>query len=370
MNTGFPQKYCPSKLDGFVGIDRIVKILKHLAANPRESAFLFLGSPGLGKTSLGLALCQELGAQLHHIPSSKCDLEAVDALCYSCNFVPMFGVDRFHVCVIDEADRMSKAAQLAFLSKLDGSAPPPKTIFIFTANETTLLEDRFLSRCRILEWPTPSKMLDSAVELFKKIWKAEGHSLKNAPDFAQMFIASGYDFRAALNTLELEVIAPSEDEEGSAPIDPSALSKLYSLGAETYDPSEVRDICKALGVTAVIHCLGTHFKRLVDHRRAIESAAIRFIDRPGLRTFPPAAEDLRWLRKLTDDNTVLLLGTPEAPGACRRHVQIAVPMLKKGIDCVHVFQDQLIKASDLQLAIETGKDDSEFFIPFPQGKAA
>jgi len=42
----------------------------------------------------------------------------------------------------DEADRMSKAAQLHLLSKLDATAFPPNTIFIFTANATDGLEDR------------------------------------------------------------------------------------------------------------------------------------------------------------------------------------------------------------------------------------
>jgi hypothetical protein len=47
---------------------------------------------------------------------------------------------------------MSKPAQHAFLSVLDATNPPPNTIFIFTANETKGLEDRFVSRCRTLEF--------------------------------------------------------------------------------------------------------------------------------------------------------------------------------------------------------------------------
>ena len=38
--------------------------------------------------------------------------------------------------LVDEADRMTPAAQLALLSKLDATAIPPNTIFIFTCNET------------------------------------------------------------------------------------------------------------------------------------------------------------------------------------------------------------------------------------------
>ena len=39
---------------------------------------------------------------------------------------------------------MTPAAQLALLSKLDATAFPPNTVFIFTCNETGNLEPRFL----------------------------------------------------------------------------------------------------------------------------------------------------------------------------------------------------------------------------------
>jgi hypothetical protein len=47
---------------------------------------------------------------------------------------------------------MSYPAQLAFLSKLDATAFPPNTIFIFTCNAIESLEKRFLSRCRMIEF--------------------------------------------------------------------------------------------------------------------------------------------------------------------------------------------------------------------------
>lgn len=47
---------------------------------------------------------------------------------------------------------MTPAAQLAFLSKLDATAFPPNTIFIFTCNSVDSLEARFLSRCRRVDF--------------------------------------------------------------------------------------------------------------------------------------------------------------------------------------------------------------------------
>ncbi len=47
---------------------------------------------------------------------------------------------------------MTPAAQLALLSKLDATAFPPNTVFIFTCNATDSLEPRFLTRCRVIEF--------------------------------------------------------------------------------------------------------------------------------------------------------------------------------------------------------------------------
>jgi DNA polymerase III delta prime subunit len=43
---------------------------------------------------------------------------------------------RMHLVLIDEADGMTNPAQLALLSKLDATAFPPNTIFVFTCNGT------------------------------------------------------------------------------------------------------------------------------------------------------------------------------------------------------------------------------------------
>jgi len=55
-------------------------------------------------------------------------------------------------CSDYEADGMTNPAQLALLSKLDATAFPPNTIFVFTCNGTDGLEPRFISRCRTVEF--------------------------------------------------------------------------------------------------------------------------------------------------------------------------------------------------------------------------
>ena len=203
----FPQslsdKYRPQSIAGFVGLDKPKKILAKFAANPYPSAWLFVGPSGVGKTSMAQALATEIKGELHHIPSQKCDAKAIEEVCAFCHYIPLAG--GMHVILIDEADRMTPGAQLALLSKLDATAFPPNTVFIFTCNATDGLEPRFLSRCRVLEFSSYG-MNGSIADYLSTVWHAEGGN-GNAPDLARLAKDSRNNVRDALMKLEVELMA-------------------------------------------------------------------------------------------------------------------------------------------------------------------
>ena len=47
----------------------------------------------------------------------------------------------------------------------------------------------------------------------------------------------------------------------------------------------------------------------------------------------------------------ILLGKNEAAGDCSRHYKIALPLLARGVDVVHIYRNELVTARDLQDAI-------------------
>jgi len=202
--TPLVEKYRPMTLDAFAGLAGPRALLTALARDPYPSAWLLLGPSGLGKTTMALAFAQAINGEVHHIASRTCDLETVDKVCHSCWFVPMNS--GFHVVIVDEADQMSRAAQLAFLSKLDTTAAPPRTIFIFTANETNLLEARFLSRCRTVKFSNDPTLLAPAAQLLKHIWANEAPG-RAEPDFEAMLRDNQFNVRSAIMTLEMELLA-------------------------------------------------------------------------------------------------------------------------------------------------------------------
>jgi replication factor C small subunit len=183
---GFPEplteKYRPRTIDAFVGLEKVRKVMTKLAANPFPSAWLMVGPSGTGKSTMALALADAIPAELHHIPSQECNLETIERVRRICQYVPMAG-RRMHLVLVDEADRMTDAAQVSLLSKLDSTNFPPATIFIFTCNDTTRLEPRFLSRLSVLEFSSYGIAKDTA-ELLGRVWDAETDNPVERPNFA------------------------------------------------------------------------------------------------------------------------------------------------------------------------------------------
>lgn len=150
-----------------------------------------------------MALAAQLPAELHHIPSRNCDLDTVEEIAHKCHYFPWNG--KFHLVLVDEADQMTYAAQLAFLSKLDATAFPPNTIFIFTAKATDLLEKRFMSRCHVLTFGTDG--IEAKLGAYLARARFTETSKKNGIDFKNLAAQSEGNVRDAMNRLEVELMA-------------------------------------------------------------------------------------------------------------------------------------------------------------------
>src|SRR5262249_16022003 len=92
------------------------------------------------------------------------------------------------------------------------TAAPPNTVFCFTANDTRLLEDRFLSRCKMLRFSTDG--LEKPLARFlEKVWRLEMPKRAAKPSFRGLALEARLNIRAALQELEMEMIAVRAGEK-------------------------------------------------------------------------------------------------------------------------------------------------------------
>lgn len=200
------EKYRPARIADFAGLDKVKRILTKFAANPRPINFLFVGPSGTGKTTMALALASEIRAEIHHVPSQECNVGNLEAIVSRCHYMPLSG-HPLHLVLVDEADQMSPAAQLFLLSKLDSTAAPPNTVWIFTCNETERLQDRFISRTLRLDFSSYG-MSAEATELLTRVWAAEvGTATDYTPNFSRIVKDSQNNLRESLMSLEREILA-------------------------------------------------------------------------------------------------------------------------------------------------------------------
>ena len=198
-------KLRPNKISDIVGQQHLVgenKIIYNLVKNKKLFSMILYGNPGIGKTSIALAIVNELGLKhrvLNAVINNKKDFDVVieEAKMYN-------GM----VLVLDEIHRMNKDKQDLLLAYLESGLIT--LIGMTTSNPYHSINPAIRSRCQLFEL-LPLKE-DDIIQALHKV--KEKNILPNLiiEDDAIKYIArvSGNDLRSSYNLLEVSYYSTSD----------------------------------------------------------------------------------------------------------------------------------------------------------------
>ena len=220
IQEAFTRHFQPKSLGDILGQWPIVGWLQNFVRSPHPAAFLFEGGTGVGKTSTALALAAELGCDIaagalggvRAVASGEQTADAVREAVAALHLTPMLGRG-WKVLIVNEADRMSTAAETIWLDALE--ALPPHSVVIFTTNRAAKLSDRFQDRCVVFHFAGDVKTLYAeAARLLERVWRECTGRAIPAKTARRLLRAAERDrtlsFRRVLQQAEVELMAPKE----------------------------------------------------------------------------------------------------------------------------------------------------------------
>ncbi len=152
------EKYRPTTIDECILPDNIKKTFKDFLNRGEIPNMLLAGPPGVGKTTVAKALCNELGADFYVINGSD-EGRFLDTVRNNAkNFastVSLSSEAKHKVIIIDEADNTGNDVQLllrAFIEEFAGNCR-----FIFTCNYKNKILEPLHSRCAVVDFSIRGK---------------------------------------------------------------------------------------------------------------------------------------------------------------------------------------------------------------------
>ncbi len=277
-----PLKYRPMTFDDVVGQEHVVKTLRHaIEANRVANAYLFIGSRGIGKTTMSRIFAKALNCQTPNgvEPCGVCtncmeiatgrslDVVELDAASHnkvedvkpiieSVQFAPTSS--KYKIFIVDECHMLTNAAWNAMLKTLE--EPPPWVRFVFATTEGDKVLSTIVSRCQ--RFDLRRIQTNDIVARLRHICGKEGIA---AEEDALLAIARGAEggMRDALSSLDQLI-----SFKGGTVTEEDALSVfgLVSRSAlETLADAILKgDVARILSSIEIFDSAGKNMRRLAD----------------------------------------------------------------------------------------------------------
>ncbi len=198
------EKYRPKTLDDVVGQKEIINTLKDYVKKGEFPHLMFIGSPGLGKTSTAYAFAHDINMPLIEFNAS--DDRTLEFIRERIKPIAMNADEK--IILLDEFDAMTSNAQFALRRIMEETRT---THFILTGNNEGSIIDAIKSRCAVFRFrPIPK---DDLVKTIVRILKSENVKFKSKEEVQEVIngiieLSEG-DLRKTMNLLEQSIVGGS-----------------------------------------------------------------------------------------------------------------------------------------------------------------
>ena len=200
------EQYRPRKIDDCILPENIKSVLNKFVEQGEIPNLLLSGPPGIGKTTVAKALCEQLEADYYVINGSD-EGRFLDTVRNNAkNFastVSLTSTSKHKVIIIDEADNTTNDVQLllrACIEEFSGNCR-----FIFTCNYKNKIIAPLHSRCSVVDFGITGKQKQQlAAEFFKRVQSIlEEQKVSAEPRVLAALVQKYFpDFRRTLNELQ------------------------------------------------------------------------------------------------------------------------------------------------------------------------